>query len=59
MEVSGQPHAPATLPAWTEAAVPTEKKVGLTPEPLSAFLGKTNNLLPLSGSEFRTVQPID
>lgn len=29
MEVSRQPHAPATLPAWMETAVPPEeKKVG-------------------------------
>jgi hypothetical protein len=59
MEVSGQTHAKATLPAWTEAAVPTEKKGWVEPGAALSVFGKKNNLLPLAGSEFRTVQPVD
>ena len=56
MEVSGQHHAPATLPREI-TAVPIEQKAGWAPMAVGRF-GEHKYLLPLLGFELRTAQPV-
>jgi hypothetical protein len=55
--VSGQLHAPATLPPGEAPPAPTGEQAGWAPELVWTLWGREKNLLPLLGIAPLAIQP--